>query len=157
MILDSMDLDGRSGHEGGRILLSRLYRRETGEDLPPIRIGTLGKPCFATGDWHFSISHTPSKVFCVLSRNNVGLDAEELTRVVKPSLAAKILSPEEMRRYEAAPDKARALLSFWVLKEAEAKLTGKGLRLYPNHTNFAPDDPRVREMEGCLVAVLEDA
>jgi phosphopantetheinyl transferase len=76
---------------------------------------------------------------------------------VKPSLAAKILSPQEKSRYEAAPDKPRALLAFWVLKEAEAKLTGRGLRLYPNHTNFDPADPRVRELEGCLVAVLEDA
>ena len=157
MILDSMELHGRSGHEAGRILLAQLYRREIGEAMPPIEITPLGKPYFPGSPWHFSISHTRSRVFCVLSRKNVGMDAEELTREVKPSLAAKILSPEEKLRYEAAPDKPRALLAFWVLKEAEAKLTGKGLRLYPNHTNFDPADPRVREMEGCLVAVLHDA
>ena len=50
-----------------------------------------------------------------------------------------------------------ALLKFWVLKEAAAKLSGEGLRGYPNHTNFSLEDPRVRQMEDCLVAVLTDA
>ena len=47
------------------------------------------------------------------------------------------------------------LLKLWVLKEASVKLTGEGLRGYPNHTDFSPDDPRVMEMDGCYVAVLE--
>ena len=37
-----------------------------------------------------------------------------------------------------------------------AKLIGEGLKGYPNHTNFALDDPRVTRMNGCLVAVMED-
>lgn len=157
MILGSMELDGRTGHEAGRILLAKLYRSQTGQDMPEVALTPLGKPYFPGSAWHFSISHTPSRVFCVLARENVGIDAEELTRVVRPALADKILSPGEKPRYAAAPDKPRALLTFWVLKEAEAKLTGRGLRLYPNHTDFSPDDPRVMEMEGCLVAVLRDA
>jgi len=156
MILDSMALDGRTGHEAGRILLARLYRQQTGENLPPIETTSLGKPYFPGSRWHFSISHTSTRVFCALARENVGIDAEELTRQVRPALAEKILSPAEKIRYAAAQDKPRALLTFWVLKEAEAKLTGRGLRLYPNHTDFSPDDPRETEMEGCLVAVLCD-
>ena len=72
-------------------------------------------------------------------------------------LADKILSPGEKARFDAAENKTRALLTFWVLKEAEAKRTGEGLRGYPNHTDFSLDDPRVTETEGCLVAVMEDA
>ena len=49
----------------------------------------------------------------------------------------------------------RALLTFWVLKEAQVKRTGEGLRGYPNKTDFSLDDPRVTEMDGCLVAVIE--
>ena len=56
--------------------------------------------------------------------------------------------------FDAAADKRRALLTFWVLKEAAAKLTGEGLRGYPNHPAFSPADSRVTEREGCLVAVL---
>lgn len=150
------ELQGQTGHEAGRQLLEQLYRQETGEDLPRILTTDRGKPYFPDAPWHFSISHTPKHAFCVLSRHNVAIDAEETDRKVNLKLAEKILSPEEKDQFHAAEDKARALLTFWVLKEAEAKLSGEGLRGYPNHTNFSLEDPRVTETEGCLVAVLEE-
>ena len=149
-------LEGQTGHEAGRQLLARLYREETGEDLPEIRTTDRGKPYFPDSDWHFSISHTRKHAFCVLSRNNVAIDAEELDRKINLKLAEKILSPGEMARFQAASDQCRALLTFWVLKEAAVKLSGEGLRGYPNHTNFSLEDPRVTETDGCLVAVMEE-
>lgn len=148
-------LNGLSGHEAGRKLLAELYREETGEELPPILKTDLGKPYFADSPLHFSISHTKHHAFCVLSEKNVGIDAEELDRKVHLSLAKKAFSPGEKAQFDAAPDKEKAFLTFWVLKEAEAKLTGEGLRIYPNHTNFSLDDPRVTIIDGCIVAVLE--
>ena len=148
-------LEGRSGHKAGRMLLARLYREETGEDLPPILATDRGKPYFADGSLHFSISHTPDHAFCVLSEHNVGIDAEEIHRNINLKLAQKILSPGEKAQFDFAADKRKALLTFWVLKEAAVKLSGDGLRGYPNHTNFSLDDPRVTEIDGCLVAVLE--
>ncbi len=156
MILGHCTLEGRTGHEAGRQLLEQLYRQETGENLPPIAVLPGGKPRFTTGPWHFSISHTRRHAFCVLSRNNVAIDAEEADRKVRLALADKILSPAEQARFAAAADPQQALLTFWVLKEAEAKLTGKGLRGYPNHTNFSLEDPRVRQIDGCIVAVMEE-
>ena len=147
-------LEGRSGHEAGRQLLQRMYRETTGELLPEIRITQRGKPEFVDSVWHFSISHTPRHVFCALATSPVGLDAEEMDRRIRPELAEKILSPAEKERYAAAADKNAFLLRLWVLKEAEAKRTGEGLRGYPNHTDFSPDDPRIREMDGCYVAVI---
>ena len=114
-----------------------------------------GKPYFVNSPWHFSISHTRRRVFVALSRYNVGIDAEELDRPLNLKLADKVLSPAERVQFDAAPDQRRALLTFWVLKEAAVKATGEGLRGYPNHTNFSLDDPRVTEIDGCLVAVLE--
>ncbi len=149
-------LDGRSGHEAGRQLLARMYREVTGKECPEILIAHRGKPYFADGNWHFSISHTKNHVFCALCVRPVGLDAEEADRKIDPRLAEKILSETERTRYEAAPDRRTALLELWVLKEASAKLTGEGLRGYPNHTDFSPDDPRVTEMDGCYVAVLTE-
>lgn len=156
MRIASCELGGLSGHEAGRMLLKDLYREATGEDLPEIRITDRGKPWFPDSDWHFSISHTPKHAFCVLSRNNVGLDAEELNRKVNLKLAEKILSPEEKARFDAAENKEKALLTFWVLKEAAAKRSGEGLRGYPNHTNFTLEDPRVTELDGCILAVMEE-
>ena len=147
-------LNGRSGHQAGRELLTELYFRATGDTLPPIAIAERGKPYFPDSEWHFSISHTKGHAFCVLAKNPIGIDAEELTRRIDLRLADKILSPAERAEYDAAADKRRALLTFWVLKEAAAKCTGEGLRGYPNHTSFSLSDPRVTEQSGCLVAVI---
>lgn len=155
MILASRPLDGLTGHEAGRQLLARLYRQETGEALPPISKTPRGKPYFPDSPWHFSISHTPKHAFCVLSRRNVAIDAEEADRDINLRLAEKILSPSEKKQFDAAPDKRKALLTFWVLKEAAAKLSGEGLRGYPDQTAFSLEDPRVTQIGSCIVAVLE--
>ena len=156
MRIASCELVGCTGHEAGRQLLAMLYREETGEDLPEIRTTERGKPYFPDSPWHFSISHTPKHAFCVLSRNNVGLDAEEPDRKINLKLAEKILSPGEKLQFDAAENREKALLTFWVLKEAAAKLSGEGLRGYPNHTNFSLEDPRVTETDGCILAVMEE-
>ena len=156
MKLAHCKLTGQTGHEAGRQLLADLYREETGEELPEIRIAQRGKPYFADSPWHFSISHTSRHAFCVLSRKNIAIDAEELDRKVNLRLSEKILSESEKQQFDAAKNQKNALLTVWVLKEAAAKLSGEGLRGYPNHTHFSLDDPRVTELDGCLVAVMEE-
>ena len=155
MIFGHCALEGRSGHEAGRTLLAELYRQATGEDLPPIAVTDRGKPYFPDSPWQFSISHTSRHAFCALSQNPIGIDAEEMDRKINLRLAEKILSPGEKARFDAAQDKEAALLTFWVLKEARAKLTGEGLRGYPKDTDFSLTDPRVSLRDGCLVAVIE--
>lgn len=156
MKIASCELAGRTGHEAGRQLLAELYRAETGEALPEIRITDRGKPYLPGSPWHFSITHTPKHAFCVLSKNNIGIDAEELDRKINLKLAEKILSPLEKQQFDAAENQKKALLTFWVLKEAAAKVSGEGLRGYPNHTNFSLEDPGVTELDGCIVAVMEE-
>ncbi len=146
-------LNGADAHKAGLALLEELY----GGPLPEIRRTKLGKPYFPHSPMHFSISHTPHHVFAAISDHPIGMDVEELDRKINPALAEKILSPGELARYRQAEDAAKALLTFWVLKEAAGKCTGEGLRIWPNHTDFSLDDPRVREIDGCLVAVIEDA
>ena len=148
-------LNGRTGHAAGRELLAKLYREKAGEECPEIAVTDRGKPYFVTGNLHFSISHTKGHVFCALSDRPVGLDAEEKDRGIDLRLAEKILSEPEKERFRAAEDRRAALLRLWVLKEAAAKLTGEGLRGYPNRTDFDPGDPRIMELDGCYVAVME--
>ena len=149
-------LDGRTGHEAGRALLAQLYMEATGQPQPSVALGEWGKPYFMDSDWHFSISHTKNHAFCVLAKENVAIDAEELSRRVNLSLAEKVLSPSEKAQFDAAADKNKALLTFWVLKEAAAKLSGRGLRGYPSDTAFSLDDPRVREQDGCIIAIFTE-
>ena len=156
MILDCRNIENSTGHVAGRALLAQLYRAHTGQEMPPVLIAERGKPYFQGNPLHFSITHTRRHVFVALSEVPIGIDAEEADRDVNLKLADKILSPREKEQFDAAADKHRALLTFWVLKEAQAKLTGEGLRGYPNDTDFSLDDPRVFEKDGCVVAVLED-
>lgn len=156
MIFGCMDINGLSGRDAGRQLLNQLWQSHIGGPLPEIAVGHRGKPFFVDCPWHFSISHTRHHAFCVLSDCPVGLDAEEQDRNINLALAEKILSPAEKAQYEKAVDKRLALLKFWVLKEAQAKLTGEGIRFHPNHTDFSLDDPRVTIRDDCLLAVLED-
>ena len=155
-MLEYMRIEAGQGHEKGRLLLEKMYVEKFGRKMPQIRITDRGKPYFADGSAHFSISHTKNHVFCLLSDRPVGLDAEEMSRSVDPRLAEKILSAEEKARYDRAENKQAALLKLWVLKEAAAKRTGQGLRGYPNQTDFSPDDPRVTEMDGCYVALMTE-
>lgn len=150
-------LAGQSGHDAGRKLLAELYWEATGQPLPEIRVTDRGKPCFADSGYYFSVSHTENHAFCVLGQCPVGIDAEETDRQIDLRLAAKILSPTEKGRYEAAADKRLALLRLWVLKEAYAKATGRGWGNYLYETDFDPDDPRVQERYGCFVAVIQEA
>lgn len=154
VILSGCALEGRAGHDAGRALLASAYRQWTGQDLPPIALTPQGKPYFPDSPLHFSITHTPRHAFCALSDAPVGIDAEETDRNISLKLAERILSPAEKARFDAAPDPRAALLRLWVLKEAAVKLSGEGLRGYPNHTDFSPDDPRITERDCCYVAVL---
>lgn len=149
-------LEGETGHQAGRRLLKEAYRQETGEALPPILITPMGKPYFENSPWHFSISHTKRHAFCVLAKENVAIDAEEMDRKVKPRFPEWVLSPVEKTQYDAAEDQQKAILTFWVLKEAAAKLSGKGMQGGFRDTAFSLEDPRVTEMDGCLVAVMTE-
>lgn len=147
-------LNGRDGHSVGRELLARLYAQATGEKLPDIAVTPQGKPYFPNGNWHFSISHTKNFVFCALSDRNIGLDAEEKGRAVSPVMIEKFTSDGEKSRLGNDPQDA--FLRLWVLKEADAKLTGRGMGNWLKNTDFDPFDQRIQEINGCYVAVLEE-
>ena len=149
-------LQGLSGHDAGRQLLAEMYREMTGNALPEIGVTPQGKPYFLDAQMHFSISHTDSQVFCVLSEEPVGIDAEAVDRKIDLRLAEKILSVPEKQRYDQAADKRQALLKLFVQKEAYAKLTGRGWGNYLYETDFDPDNGAVREMHGCFVAIIDN-
>ena len=144
---------GQTGHDAGWALLEALYREETGCPLPRVVRNHRGHPRFADSHLCFSIAHTSRHAFCVLSCKPVGIDAEELDRPVRLSLAEKILSPGEIEQFNRAENNRRPLLTSWVPKEAEAKRSGEGLTGFPSHTSFRLNDPNVHEWDGGLVGV----
>ena len=150
------ELQDRTGHAVGRQLLQQLYAQHVGGDMPQVQIAHGGKPVFVDSPWHFSISHTKRHAFCVLADHPVGLDAEEADRQIDLRLASSVLSPGEKKQFDTAADQRKALLTFWVLKEAEGKLTGKGVGWHPRHTDFLLPDARVWEVDGCILALMEE-
>lgn len=156
MQIRSMELGSLTGHDAGRQLLETMYRELTGTPVPEIRVTDRGKPYFATGGWHFSISHTKRRVFCAISQAPIGIDAEELDRRIDLRLGEKILSETEKQRYAQWENKREALLRFWVLKEATAKFTGQGLGKAYWNTDFSPNDPRIFVMDNCYLAIVTE-
>ena len=66
----------------------------------------------------------------------------------------KFTSDAEKNRLGTDPQDA--FLRLWVLKEAWSKLTGRGMGNWIKDTDFDPFDPRIQEINGCYVAVLEE-
>lgn len=154
--LCSRPIQPGEGHAAGRALLAQMYTAHTGQPMPAIATTPRGKPYFPGSDVHFSISHTKTRVFCALSDKPIGMDAEDENRGISLALAQKILSPGEYAQFRQARDPRKALLTFWVLKEAQAKCSGEGLRGYPCNTDFSLQDPHVQILDGCIVAVIEE-
>ena len=154
--LCSRQIQPGEGHAAGRALLAQMYTARTGQPMPTILTTPRGKPYFPGSNVHFSISHTKTRVFCALSDRPVGIDAEDENRDISLALAEKILSPGELAQFRQAQDPRKALLTFWVLKEAQVKCTSEGLRGYPCHTDFSLQDPRVQTIDGCIVAVIKE-
>ena len=152
--LAGCELSGQTGHEAGRALLAALYEAHAGGPMPIISVSSKGKPFFIDSPWYFSVTHTSRHAFCVLADRPVVIDAEELDRQIDLRLAEKILSQSEYAQFSAAADPRLALLTFWVLKEADAKRTGEGIRFHPRHTDFSLNDPRIQHRNGCVLAVI---
>jgi 4'-phosphopantetheinyl transferase len=91
-----------------------------------------GKPkLWQRDDIRFSISHSGSKVMCVLSDCDVGCDVEKI-RNIDANIAKRFFSPEEYHDLmRCADDKAVNDLFFryWTLKESFIKTLGRGLSL----------------------------
>lgn len=155
MILGHAEIQPGSAHAAGRRLLEELYTAHIGTPMPPVLLTDRGKPYFEGDPVYFSITHTKHHVFCALSERPIGIDAEEQDRRIDPGLANKILSPAERVRWEACPDKRLGLLSLWVLKEAYAKLCGRGWGSYLYETDFDLSDPGIQKVHNCLLAIIE--
>jgi 4'-phosphopantetheinyl transferase len=79
----------------------------------------------------FSLSHTRGLVACAIgSRLALGIDVERLNRRVDiDAIAPLCLSPSELEslKHSPEPERQARFIELWVLKEALAKATGKGL------------------------------
>lgn len=126
-------------------LLQHALQSEYGLELAalPRERAPGGKPYFPGCPVHFSLSHCRGLVCCGLGRSPLGVDAEA-PRPLRPALARRVCTGEELAWLSAQPDPAAAFLSLWTLKESVMKLTGRGMAYGFRQAAFAfpPEGPR---------------
>ncbi len=95
-----------------------------------------GKPCFAAGELHFSISHGGQLAACALAERPIGIDVERVGRFsggqalcTGRRIAGKAFSHEERRALEESEHPAELFAQIWTRKEACAKAVGLGLAM----------------------------
>ena len=80
----------------------------------------------------FSISHTNNYIFIVFSKNNIGIDAESLTRKVNFLPIIKKFDVDEQETIHST----KAFLHHWTAKEAAIKWLGGSIAKDLNNLTF---------------------
>ena len=96
--------------------------------LPEIVRTPYGKPYFLNyPELHFNYSHSKHAAACVLSKQAVGIDLEQV-RKYSEKTAQRFCSQGEWIWLQRQPDLNEAWIQIWTMKEAWLKYRGTGLR-----------------------------
>lgn len=106
-------------------LALRKLLQELGIDDTIVRLPS-GQPALARNTAFVSIAHCEDFAVCAVHEKPVGIDIEKL-RPVKPGMAQRICTEEELSYVQEAPDR---FFEIWTGKEAYFKMAGTGI------TNF---------------------
>lgn len=132
-----------------KILWTRFF---PGREMPQVSCDEMGKPYFPEESGvHFNLSHSGTKVMCVLSDGPVGCDLEERKKA-NEKIASRFFSEKEkesLDRIPEGPPRENAFLDLWSLKESYVKAWGKGLRCpLSSFTVRAEDRPVLADCPG---------
>jgi len=126
-------LEGKCRSVGAGLLLDKaLSAYGLREKDMVYTYGKSGKPAFAGHpDLFFNLSHSGSRVMCILADVPVGCDVEKIGKA-NPKIAKRFFTENENMELDAAgsigEQQYRELFySYWTLKESFVKCTGQGL------------------------------
>lgn len=87
-----------------------------------------GKPYFADGAVHFSLSHCGEVAVCAVADSPIGVDVERIPDASPLKIAKRFFTESEYNAIASAPDPRSAFCELWVKKEAVIKALGVGLK-----------------------------
>jgi len=120
-----------------RLILAQYLAQPHPNDLI-INRHPFGKPYLLNEPIHFSVSHCDSMLIIAVSRTHqLGIDIENVTKLVHDDLSNLVLSIEESSLYwqQHEQDRLRFFLHCWTRKEAYLKAVGTGLVNHLNQIN----------------------
>ncbi len=132
----------------GLSLLDHAVKDEYGLDLTSLEIerGIHGKPYFKDRrDICFNISHSGDYAAAALCSREVGVDIQ-VFRHIKDNVINKLCRGAELEYIGSSPDRDRAFIMLWALKESYIKATGDGMTFPMSEVNFD-----IRGFDGELV------
>ena len=147
--------------------LRHVLARYVDEPAESLRFGTepRGKPFLAHDSGvRFNLSHSGPMALVAVARREVGVDVERRRTVAHEArVARRIMTADELVRYDALPEAERTafLLRVWTRKEALLKASGEGIRrsLQSLACEPAPSDRwQVVDLDvpGCVAAVAAE-
>jgi 4'-phosphopantetheinyl transferase len=116
------------------ILVYALKQEGLFNDMPEFEYHTDGKPFLSNyPNIHFNLSHCQDAVVCSLSKEEVGVDVENV-REYDDELARVVCNDDEYGRIISLSDlnlRAKSFTELWTKKESVMKWRGTGLNCDP--------------------------
>ena len=122
----------------GRKLLKTAVLREFGVDSDTLTIakGEHGKPYFPDREnIFFNISHSGDFVAAAVGECPIGIDIQ-VVRNIRERMIDKLCNNDEKQFISNCPDKDKAFIILWSLKESYIKAIGKGMSFPMSDINF---------------------
>ncbi len=110
------------------------------------------KPYIKNFDIHFSLSHSDSLAICAVSDTEIGIDAEKKS-FFNPSIIERFFAENEKEEFSKYSDieKSDAFFRMWTIKEAYAKMTGKGLASFKDFSVSLLPVVHIKEAPECFI------
>lgn len=128
----------------GKLLVWKGLKDQNYEDdcLGKIQLNSFGKP-YVDPPVFFNLSHSGKYVLCAFSKDEVGIDIEEV-RPIETNDFASIFSEQEKKHLRTTSTPLKDFFRFWTIKESVIKAIGNGLSI---------PLPLINALEGGVISV----
>ena len=147
---DRMRFDKDKRLSLGVELLLKKALEESDIDYKSINLdyGKNEKPYIQGNEIFFNLSHSGNMAVCAVSKNEIGVDIEQIERA-DFKIAKRIFTKGENIRIKNTLDKNSSFIRYWTLKESYMKYCGSGLSIAPKdiEIEFYDNIPHYKDLD----------